>query len=179
MKLGMDAAPKLNLSIGSAGNSSPTRRGFLDTLRAARWINAERVRVYSKILCACYLVVFLIWLVSRPGGVSATLQPVGGDFPPYWSASSLALEGKPAAIYSHPKLYAVEKAILGDKDPGYQPFLYPPVFLFIVLPLSLLPYNFSLIAWTLFGVALYLIVVRKIASSDDTVWGRSHFPAPS
>ncbi len=128
-------------------------------------------------LCACYLVVFVIWLVLRPGGVMEKFHPVGGDFPPFWAASSVAVQGRPAAVYDHATLAAAEMATLGDKAPGYQPFDYPPVFLAIVLPLSLLPYNGSLIVWTLVGLTAYLIVMWKIAPRRDALWLALAFPA--
>ncbi len=40
----------------------------------------------------------------------------------------------------------------------------------------MLPYNGALIAWTLVGVAAYLIVVRKIAPERDTLWVALAFP---
>ncbi len=127
-------------------------------------------------MCVCYLALFVAWLVLRPGGVMATLQPVGGDFPPFWTASSLALQGHPAAVYDHRKLDAAEKEVLRDKDPGYQPFVYPPMFLVIVLPLALLPYNGALTAWTLVGLTVYLTVMWKIAPRRDALWLALAFP---
>lgn len=150
---------------------------LLDLFREARWINAERVRGYSRLLCACYLVVFVGWLVLRPGGIRATLHPVGADFPKCWAASSLALHGHPASVYDHPTIEAAEKAAVGDKDPGFEMFDYPPTFLAMVLPLSLLPYEGALIAWTLAGLAAYLFVVWKIAPCRETPWIALAFPA--
>jgi alpha-1,2-mannosyltransferase len=176
--IGGDSDPATSPGVAGANGSPPPNRprAFVDAFREARWINSERVRVYTRLLCACYFALFAAWAVLRPGGILATLQPVGGDFPPYWAASSLALGGHPAAVYDHPKLDAAEKAVMRRKGPGYQPFLYPPVFLVIVLPLSLLPYNGALIVWTLIGLAAYLIVVRKIAPRPETLWVALAFP---
>jgi hypothetical protein len=162
---------------GANGSPPPNRpRAFVDAFREARWINSERVRVYTRLLCACYFALFAAWAVLRPGGILATLQPVGGDFPPFWAASSLAVRGHPAAVYDHATMEAAEKAALGDKDPGYQRFEYPPMFLALVFPLSLLPYNSSLIVWTLVGLTAYLIVMWRIAPRRDTLWVALAFP---
>src|SRR5580704_17890664 len=177
MKVEISTVPESSRGApGSNGGSPPNRTRAVDALREARWINSERVHVYPRLLCACYLLLFVCWLVLRPGGILATLQPVGGDFPPYWAASSLALRRHPAAVYDHPKLDAVERDVMGDKGHAYQPFLYPPVFLVMVLPLSLLPYNASLVVWTLVGLAAYVSVVRKIAPRSDTLWVTLAFP---
>jgi alpha-1,2-mannosyltransferase len=178
MKVEVKAGPESSQGrAGSNGVSSTNQaRPFVDAFREARWINSERVRVYPKLLCACYLVVFVIWLVLRPGGVLATLYPVGGDFPPFWAGSSLALGGHPAAAYDNAKLDAAEKAVLGGKYPGYQPFPYPPMFLVIVLPLAILPYSGALILWTLVGMAAYLTVIWKMALRRDVLWVALAFP---
>jgi len=167
-------------SPGVAGpNGSPSQgrvRAFVDTFRDARWLNAERVRGYSRLLCACYVALFAAWLVFRPGGIRTTLAPVGGDFPPYYSASSLALRGDPAAVYDRTKLSAAEKATLGAKSPGFQRFEYPPMFLTIIFPLAILPYSGALIVWTLVGLAAYLSMVGKIVPGRDTIWVALAFP---
>jgi alpha-1,2-mannosyltransferase len=162
---------------GSNGSSPPNRaRGLVEIFREARWINPERVRVYSRLLCVCYLALLVLWLVLRPGGVLATLQPVGGDFPPFYSASSLALRGDPAAVYDQAKMSAAEKATLGDKSPGFQRFEYPPMFLAIILPLAILPYSGALIVWTIVGLAAYLGMVSRIVPGRDTIWVALAFP---
>jgi len=178
MKVEINAGPAS--SPGAAGSngalSSKWVRAFVDAFREARWITLERVRVYPRLLCACYLAVFVCWLVLRSGGVLATLYPVGGDFPPFWAASSLALGGHPASVYDNAKLDAAEKAVLGDKDPGYLPFPYPPMFLVIALPLSLLSYNGSLILWTLVGMSAYLTMIWKITPRREVLWAALAFP---
>jgi len=176
MKVEIDTGPAS--SQGAAGRFSPPNggRAFVDVFRDARWINLERVRVYSRLLCTSYLALIVLWLVLRPGGVLATFYPVGGDFPPFWTASFVALGGHPAAVYDHPTLKAVEKSVLGAQYPGYQPFEYPPVFLAMVLPLALLPYNAALIVWTVVGLAAYLIVMWKIVPGRDALWVALAFP---
>src|ERR1700722_16489346 len=163
LKVESSAGPESSQGIGGSNFSPPSRgRPLVDVFREARWINPERVRVYSRLLCASYFALIVLWLALRPGGVTATFYPVGGDFPPFWTASFVALGGHPAAVYDHPTLKAVEKAVLGAQYPGYQPFEYPPVFLTMVLPLALLPYNAALIVWSVVGLAGYLIVMCKI-----------------
>jgi hypothetical protein len=178
MKVEINTGPASSQgAAGSNGFSSPNRaRAFVDLFREARWINPERIRVYPKLLCASYLVLFVGWLVLRPGGVLATLHPVGGDFPKCWAASALALGGHPAAVYDHATLAAAEKAAIGGKDLGYEMFDYPPMFLAMVLPVSLLPYDGSLLASTLVGLAAYLIVMWKILPRRETLWVALAFP---
>jgi alpha-1,2-mannosyltransferase len=125
----------------------------------------------------CYLALFVAWLVLRPGGVMATLQPIGGDFSPYWSSASMALGGDPAGVYDRAKLSSAEKATLGAKSPGFQRFQYPPMFLAMILPLALLPYSGAMVVWTLVGLAAYLSMVSKIVPGPDAIWVALAFPA--
>ncbi len=125
----------------------------------------------------CYLVVFVAWLVFRSGGILATLQPIGGDFPPYYSAASMTLHGDPAGVYDRSKLSVAERATLGDKAPGFQRFQYPPMFLAMIVPLAMLPYSGAMIVWTLVGVTAYLSMIKKIVPGRDTVWVALAFPA--
>jgi alpha-1,2-mannosyltransferase len=162
---------------GSSQVQSRNRwRTFVEAFRDARWINPARVRVYPKLLCAFYLAVLALWLVMRPGGVLAMLEPIGGDFPPFWAASSMALPGNPAAVYNPAALSAAEKAALGEHASGYQGFEYPPMFLAIVLSLSMLPYSGALIVWTLMGLTAYLIVIWKTVPGRDALWVALAFP---
>ncbi|MFZ0052925.1 MAG: glycosyltransferase family 87 protein [Desulfobaccales bacterium] len=56
------------------------------------------------------------------------------------------------------------------------PWLYPPTFLLIILPLALLPYFVALSLWTLIGLAGYLWVVRRLAPHPLTYWLALAFP---
>jgi hypothetical protein len=56
----------------------------------------------------------------------------------------------------------VQRPLPGDND-TVQPWLYPPVAFFLVLPLSMLPFAPSLVAWVVATGALALSAVRRIA----------------
>ena len=62
--------------------------------------------------------------------------------PPTWRAT------EPPLIHSPPELHRVGEKIIGASTPPFA-WNYPPVFLLIILPLSLLPYLPSLIVWLL------------------------------
>ena len=115
--------------------------------RMAR-VNPKNLYLYIiASLCVALIVFYIlfIWfmwepaikgrsnLVDRYGGV------VGFDFSHYYSASFLALNGKPALAYNSDILQALIQHITGVKFKEYA-YLYPPTFLLIILPLSLFPY---------------------------------------
>ncbi|MCF1504945.1 DUF2029 domain-containing protein [Afifella sp. H1R] len=85
----------------------------------------------------------------------------GADFVNFWNASLTTLQGEAVHLYD-PSAYS---ALLADRygtDFGYR-WLYPPHFLFVILPLGLMPYwtayltfiAISLLAFLLIGVSLW------------------------
>ena len=108
-------------------------------------------------------------LVDRYGGV------VGFDFSHYYSASFLALNGKPALAYNPDILQATMQHLTGVKFKEYA-YLYPPTFLLIILPLSLFPYLAALASWLSLTMVGYLAVLRKIAPHFLTPWMALAFP---
>ena len=83
---------------------------------------------------------------------------IGRDFVVFWSASVLALGGQIAQIFDLPSFHAVQERLLGETVPLY-PWLYPPHGLFTILPLGLLPYLWSYLAWSVSTLALYVFAV--------------------
>lgn len=162
-------------SPGEARFAGRFARGLIDCFKHARWLNRKRVRVYPRLflpLIALMLLPFLHW----GGGKGGTVRPFGLDFPKCWAASSVALGGHPADVYDNAKMWRAEKAAFGGEDPGFEKFDYPPTFLLMVLPLSLIPYNWSLLIWTVLGLSLYLSVLYKTAGDRDALWAGLIFP---
>ena len=110
---------------------------------------SSRVFLYSCLLFALFLFlsgyVYFIYgfystiagILKNPGITDLTGLPVGHDFVAFWAASNLARHGDPVSIYSLAKMHLMEQAVIGAK---IQPWAwnYPPTFLLMVLPLSLI-----------------------------------------
>lgn len=148
---------------------------LIDCLRHADWLNRERARMYPRLLLPLVAVMLLPFLHWRSTN-GATVQPLGLDFTKCWAASSMALGGHPAEVYDNSTMWRAEKAAVGGDDPGFEKFDYPPTFLALVLPLSLVPYNWSLLIWTVLGLSLYLSVICRAADRRDAVWAALVFP---
>jgi hypothetical protein len=96
------------------------------------------------------------WVALSRDGVDRSGHPLGSDFVSFWAASRLAQEGRAQAAYDPPSHLAMERTAVPTRDDGYYAFLYPPVFLLFCLPLAMLPYLWSLVAWLgLTGVAYW------------------------
>jgi hypothetical protein len=134
----------------------------LAALRDAEWLNGRRARVYPRLLLAASVGMALIWIVAARGGVDLAGKPLGADFPSFWTASALALQGRAAQAYEVSAHWAAQKALFGPAV-GYSAFFYPPPYLLLCLPLALLPYFASLIVWLAATGYAYWRVLRAWA----------------
>jgi alpha-1,2-mannosyltransferase len=147
------------------------RAPALRQLRSGRWLTAERARVYSLILLAFYAVAIVGWIALSGGLTDPNGKPIGTDFSSFYAAGSLVRDGRAADVYDMAAHYAREKQIFGEATPYYG-WLYPPIFLFVVTPLALMPYPLALAVWQGATFALYLAVIAAIlrrVRNDDTI----------
>jgi alpha-1,2-mannosyltransferase len=142
-------------------------------LRSGQWLTAERARNYSLILLVFYAIATVGWIALSGGLTDPNGKPIGTDFSSFYAAGSMVLDGRAADVYDMAAHYARERQIFGEATPYYG-WLYPPIFLFAVAPLALLPYAIALAVWQGAGLALYLAVIAAILRPirrDDTVAG--------
>ncbi|GAC1622795.1 MAG: glycosyltransferase family 87 protein [Nevskia sp.] len=142
---------------------------------ADHWLDRERLRVYPIIFLVLYLVLGAAWVLKSRHGIDINGKPLGYDFIAFWSASKLVLAGHAADAYDVQALGAAELAAMpGIKSPN--PWQYPPTFLLLVAPLSLLPYLLSYVAFIAATLAGYLAVVRRIIRIPGSLTPLLAFP---
>ena len=106
-------------------------------------------------VCFFYLprLLFLSYLglaamgLAQMSAQTHTKKSLAPDFVLPWAASSLALSGHPQDVYVQDKQWAAEKAAAHSPDLGYTNWPYPPTYLVVALPTSLIPYRWSLLIW--------------------------------
>ena len=144
-----------------------------DQLGVRRFLS-RRVIVLGSLFYIVLL--FSIWvsylLIIKTDGTEKGLSV---DYLAYYSGSTLALRGEPAAAYDTERILEEQRNWTGE-DQVYA-WLYPPPFFFIVLPLALLPLVASVIAW--FGVttAFLLSALRRINNDRAVLFLALAFPA--
>jgi hypothetical protein len=149
---------------------------IVEFFRQAPWLTRRRLVVYPRLFVAVYAVSAAVWLMASKGLIDPAGHPIGADFIDPWSASWLTLHGAPSAVYHVGRLWSAERTAVADPAVGFAGFHYPPTYLLIVLPLALLPYAWSLLAWTAATLAAYLAVMWKIDSEGDSLWLAIAFP---
>lgn len=145
-------------------------------LREAPWLNRKRIAVYPKLVLVVYLLTITIWLMAGRGLIDPMGKPIGPDFINYYAASAQTLAGHPAAAYDLVSHGRAERAAVGDKQIAIHLFDYPPTLLLIILPLAIIPYLWSFIAWTVLTTGGYLALLGAIAPAADTLWLTLAFP---
>jgi alpha-1,2-mannosyltransferase len=147
-------------------------QGIWQALRSGEWLTAARARGYSLILLAICTLAFAGWIAISDGLIDPNGKLIGTDFSSFYAAGSLVLDGHAGDVYDMAAHYARERQIFGEATPYYG-WLYPPIFLFAVTPLALMPYPLALAVWQGASFALYLFVIaailRRVRRDDDAV----------
>jgi alpha-1,2-mannosyltransferase len=136
----------------------PSVRGAVRSLSDCAWLDAGRARAYARVLLAITLIGAVGWIALSAGGLDREGKPIGADFVGFYTASRLALDGRPELAYDVGSHWAAQRALFGPKL-GYTAFFYPPPALLIYLPLALAPYFVSLAVWlAATGFAFYRVL---------------------
>jgi alpha-1,2-mannosyltransferase len=166
-RVGMTTPNEGNANL-SGGWSARTRRY---ELIGPGWIERVCFILLPRVMFLSYLGLAVAGLVQT----SPKACP-GPDFVNPWAASSLALEGRPQDVYVPARHLAAERAATNNDKVGYIAWFYPPTYLVIDLPLALIPYRWSLLAWLLVTLAAYCTVIWAIFPDADALWIALAFP---
>lgn len=110
-----------------------------------------------------YLVFLGAMLAEHRWVVGPSGHPLATDFISFWSAGHLALTGQATAAYDWQTMHVLQGQLIGHEASGYFGWAYPPLFLPVAMLLSLIPYAASFLLWTGVTLALYALVVERIA----------------
>jgi glycosyl transferase family 87 len=125
-------------------------------------VNSARDSARRSIVRAATAIAALCVITIGTACILILEHPRHVDFLSYWAAGVLTIQGHPAAAYDIAAHRAVEQSVLPQL--GLIPFPYPPIFLFAVTPLGMLPMAWAFVVWTAVTIAIYLLGMRRIAS---------------
>ena len=140
------------------------------------WLTPSRMRGYSAVLLAAYLIASILWIALANGLVDRNNKPLGTDFSNVYAAGMLASIGKPDVAYDWPSEHAVEKAIFG-RDVPFFGWHYPPQFLLVAAILALVPYGWALALWMATTLSAYIAIIRVILPQPTAVLVALAYPA--
>jgi hypothetical protein len=139
---------------------------FCLSLFGQYFFHRDRLTAAAIAFVIAYIVVAWIWL-------SDGFQSV--DFTAFWSASYLAINDAPIAVFDAEKMSAAHRAAIPDSEYTFEWF-YPPTFLLFVLPLALLPYALSYLVWTVFTYLALNFALSKFIATRWAFFGLLAFP---
>jgi hypothetical protein len=155
----------------------PASADVAGTSGSSKWLDFEdkifterRLHLYGVGVVAAYAISLVVrfsfgsWLFHSNGGPSCI------DFSHFWVSGSVAGSADPAAVYNDSAFSAARTTLAGADRcmRGINHFVYPPIYLFFIYPLGLMPYAPAFAAWILVTLllyisAIYLIVPRSLA----------------
>jgi hypothetical protein len=113
-------------------------------------------------------------LLAESSVASQINKNIGTEFRIFWTASYMALHGELSGIYDNARFAAAEMRLAGTEK-GHV-WLYPPPFLLMILPLSLLPFLASLGLWLVATLSCYVLILRRICPQPYVILWMVFFP---
>ena len=122
------------------------------------------------------------WVVSSilgPGNMDMAGQVIGTDYLQFYAAGVTLRQGHSPDLYNFDFQSQLEKTIAGSELTSFHAFITPPFLAWLFVPLSLLPYTWSFIVWSLLGL-LFLWISIKLLSAErpfkGLLWSLTWFP---
>jgi arabinofuranan 3-O-arabinosyltransferase len=138
---------------------------------------ARPVELFGFALAFAYAVYLVSSFIQGSWLIAADGAGLPADFVNVWAAGHLAITGHAASAYDGPTHKAIEVSAVGHPFDGYYGWHYPPTFLFVAMPLSLLPYAVACVVWTFGTFPAYLIAIRRIIGARIGYLLAAAFPA--
>lgn len=142
---------------------------------SSRFFTAHRLFAYPLIFLTVYMIAAIAWLSMSSNMLDPREKPLGYDFITFWAGSWLSLNDSPAAVFDPAAIVAAERIAVPASEKIFL-WHYPPTFLLMVTPLSLLPYLAAYLLWVAVTFAAYALVIRKMAPQPQTLLLLIAFP---
>lgn len=121
-------------------------------------MDKERLSVYPYFFLAAYIGIIVLWLY--PYFSTGNSTNLDRDFIAFWAASKVTLHGSALDAYVFDRIFEIER--LTVTHARKLPWIYPPTYLLMVLPLSWLSYGYALLAFNALTFSGYYVALRKI-----------------
>lgn len=129
----------------------------------SKWSRFDnRMIVYSILLFFIYLVFLIFFVFFWKGKWRTLFSPFGVDFGLFYAAGKMTLSGHVAQIFNVQAHHAVIEQVLNLKLSYFLPWLYPPIFLLVIIPFALLPFNVALLLWLGLTLALMIFAASRM-----------------
>ncbi|MGI6436364.1 MAG: glycosyltransferase family 87 protein [Syntrophomonadaceae bacterium] len=143
-----------------------------------KWLIAFRniSGIVSIIFFGGYVVIAVRDFMIAQQGLSGAGLSTGVDFAIMYAASKLCLIGQSYNVYDIAVHHEMLEMVLGYSKQQLLAWFYPPIFLLIVYPLALIPYDLSIILWFILTLSLLGYAIWKITANKTMVAIALGFP---
>lgn len=134
---------------------------------ASRNARLQRYDRYAGVIVATIVAVLILATVAGDGAEAGSGR-LGGDYPAFYGAGSIVLDGDIEALYDADRQAAAQEELLGDGD--FLFFAYPPPVALAYAPLAALDYRISYLVHTLAMLAALIAavwVLRPVVPAID------------
>src|SRR5438477_10640628 len=108
--------------------------------RASVAVPGDRLDRIAKAVLFALVLGFLVTVLSGSGSNTAAGR-VGGDYPAFYGAGRIVLDGDAAHLYDVKRQDAAEHDLFAGEHDGLLYFAYPPAVAAVYAPLAELPYR--------------------------------------
>lgn len=152
-----------------ASAGAPTRSAKVLRFLSGEWLTGRRAfwLVFATAAASVLLMMAVQFTQSffTPRGQGDQI-----DFAAFWSTSVLTLQGTPALAYDLESSMPIQEEALRLTQLPEMPWIYPPTFQLLVMPLGFVPIMPAKIIWCVITGALYLAVAWRIAPGRATLY---------
>jgi alpha-1,2-mannosyltransferase len=163
--------PSVPVSARKTGNMYLLSRGESGGGSAPlEWLTPQRMVFCSCAIAISHAALLATWAWVGRGFTLPEAGRPGIDFSIFWAASHLFLSSRPLQVYDHQAFLKAQLMLFGGFADGYSlPWVYPPAFLLLVAPLSLIAFP---AAYAVFIVAcglLYVTATLSVSRLDKSI----------
>lgn len=124
------------------------------------WLTDERLRLYPGAVVAALVVAFVLAIVTADGASTATGR-LGGDFPAFYGAGKLVLDGRILELYDWDAQRSAQVGLHPAGEEGrFLAFAYPPFFALAYAPFAALGYVPGYVAHSVVMAGLLALAVH-------------------
>jgi hypothetical protein len=148
------------------------------------WMRVNRIMTPRRLTYAWIAggAMWLAWLISTllgPGNMDLAGQVIGTDYLQFYASGVTLRGGQSANLYNFEYQSQLEQTIAGPGLTSYHAFITPPFLAWLFVPLSLLPYSWSFILWSLLGFLFLWASLHFLATDKPKkvfLWSLTWFP---
>ena len=124
-------------------------------------ITAERLERAARAVLVAFVVAFLV-TVATGSGSSTAAGRLGGDYPAFYSAGRIVLEGDASRLYEPGRQEQAQNDLFGGEHDGFLYFAYPTPVAALYTPFAALPYRLSYALHTLLMAGALVLALRVL-----------------